>query len=438
MYRPLNPLPRRRPRSTSGDGVKTTATIQIDDLAEPQFSDEAKAILTAMTERASRYSLEPAALIDTAKAQTGLSDFGDPSFQEPLEVLCRALRTEAELNPLGVCLQAEIVVRYLANRLLVEDLLKRHPVIRDVSLAPPIIIAGMTRTGTSHLHNLLAADPGSRSLPHWEGLEPVLPADQQPAPTLPDPRIARAEQYLTMLNVLMPHFRRMHEMSSNYRDEDIALLGLDLSCLLLELNAHVPSYRDWYKATDQTRSYRYLRTIVQALTWQRGPNRWVLKSPQHLEQLRPLKAAFPDATVVFTHRDPARIVASLATMVAYSRRTHRDKVDLMQVGRYIADRVKDFLTAALEDRDVWPQSQSIDVSFQEFMADEIGTVERIYARAGVPLTDQAQESMRVYREQHQRERHGLIAYDLSVFGLDADEIRDSVRPYIERFGVVEE
>lgn len=409
--------------------------IRIDDLAEPRFSEAGEAILAAITQAAGGYALEPAALMEAAAAQTGLDDFGDPSFHEPLNVLCKALRTEAELSPAGVGLQAEILVRHLKNRLRVEDVLRRHPEIHDLELKPPVVVAGMFRTGTSHLHNLLSADPGLRSLPYWEGLEPVLPPQEVPGPGEPDPRVGRAEQYAVALNTLMPHFLRMHELTSDYRAEDLDLLGINFGSTLLELGAHVPSYRDWYMSTDQTGSYRYLRKVLQVLTWLRGGDRWVLKTPQHLEQLQPLKTVFPDATVVFTHRDPARIVASLATMVAYSRRTHRDKVDLRQVGGYIADRVTDFLNSAVADREVWPESQSLDVTFRDFMADENGTVERVYARAGIPLTESARSAMRDYQAKHPRERHGRIAYELGDFGLDAEQVRQANRGYIERFSV---
>ena len=163
------------------------------------------------------------------------------------------------------------------------DLLRRHPEIHDIELEPPIIVAGLPRTGTTHLHNLMAADPAFRTLPYWESIEPYpLP----PSAALdPDPRRARTDAAVEFMNRAMPHFERMHEMTTDHVHEEIQLLAVDFSTMLFETIAHVPAWVDYYRAHDQTPHYRYLRTVLQALQHERGGGRWVLKSPQHLEQL---------------------------------------------------------------------------------------------------------------------------------------------------------
>ncbi len=125
---------------------------------------------------------------------------------------------------------------------------------------------------------------------------------------------------------------------------------MDFSGTLFAAMCPIPSYWEWYHATDQTPSYRYLHTLLQVLTWLRGGERWVLKAPQHLEQFRPLMTAFPDATVIITHRDPVSIAASLTTMMAYIARVYRDTVDLPATGRFWADRITHQLNAATIDR----------------------------------------------------------------------------------------
>jgi hypothetical protein len=412
--------------------------VRLDDLAAPRFPEPAAAVFAAMADMAPGCVLEPDALMEVATESTGLIDFGDPSFREPLGVLCTALRTEAGLSPYGVVNVWSQLVRLLTNRLLVEDLLGRHPEIHQVPVDRPIVITGLPRSGTTHLHNLLSADPALRALPFWEAVEPVLPDSELPAAGEPDPRWTRTAQSLAFMNDALPYWRRMHEMTFDHSHEEIHLLAMDFSGTLFAAMGPIPSYWEWYHATDQTRSYRYLRTLLQVLTWLGGGDRWVLKAPQHLEQFRPLTAAFPDATVVITHRDPVSIAASLTTMMAYVSRIYRDTVDLPATGRFWADRVVHQLNTSAADRDVLPAERSIDVRFHEFMGDPIGTVEKIYARAGQPFTALPRAAMHAYQAGHARGRHGRVRYDLADFDLSPADLRRATRGYVARFHVREE
>jgi len=412
--------------------VSRPPDLVIDDLASPRFGPAAIELRAAMTEMAPALSLSPDALKGAASEQTGLSDFGDRWFEEPLDVLCTALNEEAELCPAGVVSIWSQLVQLLKNRLLVEDAVRRHPEVLDVPISAPIVILGLPRTGTTHLHNLMSADPELRSLAYWESLEPVLaegPAD-------PDPRVARTAQGLEMVDTFMPEFKRMHEMTVDHAHEEIQLLAVAGSTMLFETMAPMPSWRDWYKATDQTPAYDYLRRILQVLSWQRGTGkRWVLKSPQHLEQMPVLRAVFPDATFVVTHRDPVAVTASLLMMMTYSLRMVRDEIDVPAVGRYWSDRAQELLGACLRDRDVLPGERSIDVPFHEFMADDVATVRRIYEVAGQPFTPDVLAAMDAFMAGHPRGRHGRVVYSFDQFGLDEGELRQAFRRYLERFEV---
>ncbi len=414
------------------------APVRIDDLANPRFSPETTEILTAMAAMAADVDLAPDALMAEATSQTGLSDFGDDRFREPLGVLCNAFRTEAGLSGPGVVSNHALLVQLLKNRLLVQDLLRRHPEIHDVRIEAPIIVCGLPRTGTTHLHNLMAADPALRSLPYWESLEPVLPEAEQPAPGEPDPRIARTEVALDFINTSMPYFKRMHEMTVDHVHEEIQLLANDFSTMLFETTSAMPSWRDYYVSHDQTPHYEYLRTLLKVLQWLRGGERWVLKSPQHLEQFPVLRNTFPDATFVVTHRDPVAVTTSVNTMISYTARLSHERVDPPYIGGYWADRIERMLRACVDDREALPADQSIDVPFDEFMADDVAMVERIYDLAGQPMTDRARGAMHAFMDDHPRGKFGGIIYDLGDFGLDRDERRRALRFYIDRFGVTEE
>jgi Sulfotransferase family len=414
------------------------APVRIDDLAHPRFSPETAEILTAMAGMADGLQLEPDALMEAAVAKTGLSDFGDDGFREPLDLLCTAFCTEAGLSGPGVVSNYALLVQLLSNRLLIQDLLRRHPEIHDVRIEAPIIVCGLPRTGTTHLHNLIAADPALRSLPYWESLEPVLPESERPAPGEPDPRIARTAVALDFVNTSMPYFKRMHEMTVDHVHEEIQLLAIDFSTMLFETTSAMPTWRDYYLAHDQTPHYEYMRTVLKVLQWLRGGERWVLKSPQHIEQFPALRATFPDATFVVTHRDPVSVTTSVATMITYTARLSHERVDPYFIGGYWADRIERMLRSCADERDVLPASQSIDVPFDEFMADDVAMVERIYELAGQPMTDGARAAMQAFMDEHPRGKFGGIRYDLADFGLDPAERRRALRFYTDRFGVPEE
>jgi hypothetical protein len=426
------------PNDAAGGTDVRPADVRIDDLATPRFAPGIVELRRQMEAVAPSVRLEPAALMATAMEQTGLEDFGDAWFREPFEVLCTAMRTEAGLSPVGVVSASFQLAQLLKNRLLIQDLLTRHPEILDVRIERPIIIAGLPRTGTTHLHNLMAADPALRSLPYWESLEPVLAQGEEPGPGQPDPRLARTGQALEMLDAAMPYFKRMHEMTVEHAHEEIQLLAIAGSTMLFETMAPMPMWRDWYKGTDQTPAYGYLKVVLQTLQWLRGGTRWVLKSPQHLEQFGPLMATFPDATVVVTHRDPVSVTASMTTMIAYTARMSLQAVDPHAIGRYWAARAEDLLRACVADRGVLPADRSTDIRFTDFMADDLATVEGIYRLADQPMTGDGGAAMASFMETHPRGRHGRVIYDLADFGLDRAERRRAFKFYVERFGVAEE
>jgi len=179
-----------------------------------------------------------------------------------------------------------------------------------------------------------------------------------------------------------------------------------------------------------------MKNVLKALQWLRGPDRWILKSPQHMEQLGPLIETFPDATVALTHRDPVSVVASAITMLTYGDRMRRTKVDPPFVASYWSERVERLLRACVRDRDLLPESQSIDVLFHEFMADDIAMVNRIYDVAGLEMTPDARASLDRYMEKNPRGKHGRIVYDLKGdFGVDPDELRERFAFYYERFPI---
>jgi Sulfotransferase family len=412
--------------------------FHITDYASPRFPLPLRLVNASRPLLRALVSLEPDALIEAAQKRTGLRDFGPDSWREPFRILVDAIRREADLSGFGFYATRSLLVGLLSNRLRIEDLIRRHPEILEERIDRPLVIAGLPRTGTTHLHNLISADPGWRSLPYWESLEPVADPREQPGKDGRDPRFARCERALRFQDYAMPLFKRMHEMTPDAAHEEIQLLAIDFSTMLFESAYRIPTYRAWYKATDQTPAYRYLARVLKVLQWLRGPKRWALKSPQHLEQICPLVGVFPDAFFVQTHRDPLRITVSLLTMLAYGHRMNARHVDPREIGREWSARVEDLLRASVEQRALLPERQTCDVVFTEFMKDDLATVERVYGFAEQPLTAAGREAIARHVTANPRGKHGTVVYRLEDFGVDASERRRALRFYQDRFEIPDE
>jgi len=412
--------------------------VVIQDLAHPRWPFAFRTINFVGRALVPLISLDEENLIKAARKKTGLTDFGDESFRERMRILLSSVHADANPSPFGRFAARQFMLQLLSNRLLIQDTVNRHPEILKQPIERPIIIAGLPRTGTTHLHHLLSRDPNLRYLPYWESLEPILPENRKPKPGETDPRVKRCEQSIKMLHWVMPLFPRMHEMSVDGPHEEIQLLAIDFSTMLFENMWYIPGYRDWYKAADHTHAYEYLRMVLQVLQWMRGPRRWVLKSPQHLDQYKPLLDAFPDARIIQTHRDPVRITASMCTMDSYGKRMNNFPMDPKINGRYWADRVEDLLRASMRDRHVIPKDQVMDVRFHEFIRDQMGMIRRIYEFIGQPLTAEAEKAMQGYIEENPAGKHGTVVYRLEDFGLDKDERRSVLRAYQEFFNVPDE
>ena len=407
------------------------ALVQLDDLAEPRFSPQIDQIRDLMAAMAPECPLEAEALHAKATADTGLTDFGPDDYRERLDVYLTALREIGGLHGPGIVNFHAQLVQWLKNRLLLNDLLARHPEIYDIELLPPVVIAGLPRTGTTHLHNLLAAATTFRTIPYWESVEPFpLPAEMR---VEPDPRKARMDAAVEFMNAAMPLFPLMHEMTTEHVHEEIQLLANDFSTMLFETLAYVPRWRDYYLGHDQTSSYQHLAVQLKALQFLRGGRRWLLKSPQHLEQLRVLDAVFPGAIVVCTHRDPVPVALSMIAMLTYTARMHCAPVPVQEIAASWIDRLQTMLDALVHDRDVIPAESSTDVRFDDFMADELGIAERVYDLAGEPLTNAARTAMADYLQGHQRGRLGQIATSAEMFGLDEHDVQARFTRYTDRF-----
>ncbi|MGO9340939.1 MAG: sulfotransferase family protein [Acidimicrobiales bacterium] len=408
------------------------SVIRIDDLCEPRRGPEEQAMYEfalGMTVK-----LDADELLSQARADTGLTHFGSDSLIERLAVQTRAVDEDRGLSGLGRHIVRNRLLGLLKARLRFEDFLVRHPEARDVALEPPVIVVGLPRSGTTHLVNLLASDSRVRSMPWWEVVEPTPVMGDGPGRDGLDSRYRRCLAGYESSRRVAPLTALMHDRPPWSIEEECELLDLDLCSYVLEWHARVPLWRDYYLGLDQRDHYAFLRLELQVLSYLRGPNRWVLKSPQHLEQLGPLMEAFPDATVAFTLRDPVAVLQSAITMLAYGDRLRRVQIQPDELAAYWIDRIERLLVASVRDGHLIPSAQRVDVEFGQFIAGDLAMAEKILATACLEPNDRCRSELSAYLAGNPRSREGRVIYDLrGDFGLDPDDIYDRFAFYFDFF-----
>ena len=406
--------------------------VRIEDLAAPQRGPEEQAIYDMALRM--HVDLDPDALVARARAETGLDRLGGTGVVDRLRRHLAAVDADTGLSGLGRHLVRDRTLGLLRARLRYEDFVGRHPEALEVELEPPVIVVGLPRSGTTHLVNLLAADSRFRSMPWWEVREPTPVRGDGPGRDGVDPRFTRCHAEWETTSSVAPLTALMHDRPPWSIEEDCELVDLDVCSYTLEWHARVPAWRDFYFELEQRDHYRFLRQQLQVLSYLRGPNRWVLKTPQHLEQLGALLDAFPDATIAFTLRDPVAVLQSAITMLAYGDRMRRVEVDAPGLAEYWVDRVERLLRAAVRDAHLISVDQRVDVEFGEFMQDDLAMAAKILQTAGMELTDRARAELEGYVAGNPRGKDGRVVYDLRRdFGLDPDDLYQRFEFYFDAF-----
>jgi len=409
--------------------------IRIEDLRNPILNEDQKAALAFGESQ--KVELTVPAILAAAAGQTGLDDFGPTDFHERLALWLAEVDDDPNRTGFGRLIHYNDCVRYASTRLRIRDLLKKHPEIHDQKINQPIIVIGLPRSGTTHLVNLIASDQRLRSMPLWEGQEPVPDPKEKPGPDGKDPRWHRCNAIWERMRAASPLLSSMHPMEPDHIHEELEFLLPDFTSYNLDWVVRAPRWRDYYLAHDQTPHYQgALLTGLKILQWFKPRERWVLKCPQHLEQIGPLMKTFPDATIVRTHRDPISVLQSAITMQTYAARTSYKTTDPEWYRDYWHDRIRRLLEASVRDQGLLPANRVVDVYFDRFMKDDLGTVERIYEVAGLPMTAEARSQLEAYVKAHPRGKEGQVVYDLRKdFGAEPERLREAFRFYFDAFDV---
>jgi hypothetical protein len=406
--------------------------VRIDDLREPRRTPQEQA--AREWSLALEVDLRFDTIVGRAREATGLHRVHDDSVYDRLRAQIDAVEADTGLSGIGRMVIQQRLIGLLAARLRFDDFVGRFPEALEVELEPPVIVVGLPRSGTTHLVNLLASDARFRSMPWWEVQEPIPVWGDMPGRDGIDPRYTRSLAVHEMTMASSPLTALMHDRPPHSIEEDCELVDLDFCGYTLEWHGRVPRWRDHYFTLDQHRHYAFLRQELQVLSFLRGPRRWVLKTPQHLEQLGPLLATFPDATIAFTLRDPVAVLQSAITMLAYADRNRRREVEADALAEYWIERIEMLLRAAVRDAHLIPPAQRVDVEFGEFMADDLAMALKILTVAGLEITDTARTQLATYVAGNPRGKDGRIVYDLRAdFGIEPESLYERFAFYLDAF-----
>lgn len=373
-------------------------------------------------------------LVARAMAEAGLDDPGDVPYREPLAMLVESLNRDAGLDDERLAVAGNTLVGLFVKRLRLVADRSTYPAIAEERIVAPLFIVGFPRSGSTHLHALLAQMAGARAPQNWELLLPSPPPERDTYTS--DPRIAQVQALMEHTPVEM---LERHPVGAT-RPEQCNLLN-DWTFLNQALLAsyHLPTYRDWLLGADYTPAYEAHRRTLQHLQW-RAPGQWVLKYPKHLVALDRLIAAYPDARIVWTHRDPAVVMPSVASLTGYMRASTTGTIDEPSYGREWTAFEELVLLRGLAVRDAVGDAdgQFYDVHYRDLMTDPAGMVAGICGHFGMPFDDASDAAIRRWVDDHPKTKHGTHRYTAEQFGLDAAGLRRRFAPYIERFGVAPE
>lgn len=377
-------------------------------------------------------SLDVDSLIRAARHRAGSSDFGPWRFDEPLERLLKSYRDEAALTTLGRITVRELLVSLLENLLLLEAERARNPRIGEEPVEDPVFIVGLPRTGTTHLHGIVSQDPRNRAPLTWEVMFPAARGAREAETAAVR---ARTASRLGWANRLAPEFMRIHPIAADLPQECIAIQAQIFMSIQFHTTHAVPSYEDWFERDSQNLAYDFHRYVLQHLQTQRPGDRWVLKAPGHLFGLGALLRRYPHAKIVHTHRDPLRVMASMASHATVLRRAFSDAADPLQIARDWADRWARALDGFLAVRDRAPAEQFLDVHYEDIESKPLETVERVYDFLGWTLDEHGRAAMQRFLDANPKDKHGRHRYTLEQFGFDrAAELR-RFSDYCERFSI---
>ncbi len=376
--------------------------------------------------------LDAEGILRVARRKTGLDDWGDEGFRVFMDRLLMEADA-ARCTQLGEIALRQTSYAAVCNRLRIQDYIHKHPELLQIPIERPVFIVGFPRTGTTLLQNLLSIGEGRRALSFWELVGPV--------PVHPDPRrdreirIRKARQLLALARFVAPEIPMVHDAREDTKEEDWYLFENTFAVMNFDLASGLVRFGDWLLQQDMVPPYREFKRYLQVLAHWRPTGQFVLKCPEHLWFLDALLEVFPDACIVWPHRDPVRCIASYSSMISLTRRAWYGRIYADHIGGHITDRFFQGVTWGQEVKERVGEKNFYDVRFEDLIRDPVAMAQSIQQHFGLPHGDADARRMRAWMDQPREDEPGKHVYSPEQWGLDEDEIRERFADYIERFSL---
>jgi hypothetical protein len=379
---------------------------------------------------AGRPPLDADEMVAAALKRAGRHVFVDRSFFPPLQRLIAACNTESDLGGFGRYSVRFDVLRSLKNLLEFETIEEASPQLLNRPIERPIFITGMPRSGTTFLHELLLQDPATVAPLSWQTVYPCPPRSGSFGTRL---RKGWVESQLRLMRLLAPELNSLHPISAGSPQECTDITSQVFQSLRYDSIYRVPTYQRWLEHHGHLDAYRFHRRFLQHLDAQMPGRRWILKSPDHVFALSAIKALYPDACFVFVHRDPVRVLASVARLTEVLRRPFAKHVDLAEIGRQVCGSWLDGANRMI--RAASGSDTILHLHYTQIISAPLEAVSTLFRHTGLTLSEEAKARMRTWLRRLRRGRNPRRQYSLATFGLDAHVLRAQFAPYFETFGI---
>jgi hypothetical protein len=389
------------------------------------------------------------ALVAAATRRAGHGDFGDMSFVDPLRRFLAACDAEAELSVIGRIATQWDIGRFLSNQLRLRAEEARAPAILEQPVTRPIFIAGLPRSGTTFLHRLMLQDPANRGPLVYETIYPYpegSDARRNTGESVRDDRVARVDRQLRSFEWLAPEFRALHPLEADMPQECSEIAAHVFRSLRFDSNYHVPSYREWLDAAGHVDAYVFHKRFLQHLQYQGrhkgtqgADTRWVLKCPDHVFALDAIRAVYPDARMVFVHRDPQKVLLSVTRLTEVLRAPFTRRIDRAAIGRQEVKRYGEAVSLMEEASRREDFAEPIlHIRHTDLIADPAGTVAGVYQHFGLPWAPEMAADIGSYTAERPNGGYAPHSYRSEDYRLDPTPERERFAAYMARFGIEDE
>jgi len=372
-------------------------------------------------------------ILDDARRRTGLRDFGDEGFLEGAYQVVND-PGNADFTPLARRVIREVWTKAAVQRLRLQALLDAHPEIHDIEVKRPIFVLGFPRTGTTVLQHLLGLHGGRRGLPFWEILTPI--------PVHGDAAIDRRKRIRIARNTLRasylvaPEMSEIHAIGAQTLEECWYLFVHTFTVLNWDIMTGLHDYGRWLLGHDMRPAYQEYKTWLKVLTWRNPARQLLLKCPEHLWFVDALLDTFPDAGIVWTHRDPVSCIASYSSLMSLTRRLMYGTFVHEELGPYVTERFTEGMTRAMAARDRWNDERNFfDAPFPRTVAEPKAVLRDILQHFDLPVPNDLDERAEAWLESDRSDKRGAHRYSPEAFGVDIDVVRARLTPYADRFGI---